>query len=222
MTSTPIAQMVRKMLEMGIAHNAIVMAVEGAETAAAAANSTGIPPDSAAEKRRAYDRERKRKSTGIPPESTGTPRNSETASSLKEERLESKDLKKEGSQRTIRGSRMLPDWKPDPDEWQATVELIGGQRAQSELLKFRDYWIALPSAKGLKADWPATWRNWIRRITESTGAANGNRPHNANSKPAGNAFFDGLRSLAADIAGDDQPPRDADPEIPCGRVNIDG
>lgn len=27
---------------------------------------------------------------------------------------------------------------------------------------FRDYWIAQPGSKGLKADWTATWRNWIR------------------------------------------------------------
>src|SRR5205814_92454 len=103
-----------------------------------------------------------------------------------------------------------------------TVELIGGQRSQAELLKFRDYWIALPGAKGLKADWPATWRNWIRRITETTGATNGNRPHSANGKPAGGTFFDGLRSLAADIAGDDPAPGHAAAEVPLGRFNIDG
>jgi hypothetical protein len=28
--------------------------------------------------------------------------------------------------------------------------------------RFRDYWIAQPGAKGRKADWPATWRNWVR------------------------------------------------------------
>jgi hypothetical protein len=28
--------------------------------------------------------------------------------------------------------------------------------------KFRDHWIAMSGAKALKADWPATWRNWCR------------------------------------------------------------
>jgi hypothetical protein len=28
--------------------------------------------------------------------------------------------------------------------------------------KFRDHWVAMAGAKGLKADWPATWRNWCR------------------------------------------------------------
>jgi len=27
---------------------------------------------------------------------------------------------------------------------------------------FRDYWIAIAGAKGVKLDWFATWRNWIR------------------------------------------------------------
>jgi hypothetical protein len=36
----------------------------------------------------------------------------------------------------------------------------------AELHKFVDYWRAQPGAKGRKTDWPATWRNWIRRAAE--------------------------------------------------------
>jgi uncharacterized protein YdaU (DUF1376 family) len=28
--------------------------------------------------------------------------------------------------------------------------------------KFKDYWIAQPGQKGVKLDWEATWRNWVR------------------------------------------------------------
>lgn len=28
---------------------------------------------------------------------------------------------------------------------------------------FRDYWIAKPGQSGVKTDWEATWRNWVRR-----------------------------------------------------------
>lgn len=35
-----------------------------------------------------------------------------------------------------------------------------------EFQKFIDHWRAQPGAKGLKADWPATWRNWLRRSGE--------------------------------------------------------
>ena len=37
----------------------------------------------------------------------------------------------------------------------------------AETVKFKDHWLAAPSSRGVKADWPACWRNWIRR------AANG-------------------------------------------------
>ena len=32
-----------------------------------------------------------------------------------------------------------------------------------EFEAFKDYWIAVPGSKGVKADWLATWRNWCRR-----------------------------------------------------------
>ena len=32
---------------------------------------------------------------------------------------------------------------------------------------FRDYWAAIPGAKGRKTDWPATWRNWCRRDADN-------------------------------------------------------
>jgi len=28
--------------------------------------------------------------------------------------------------------------------------------------QFKDYWIAQPGQKGVKLDWSATWRNWVR------------------------------------------------------------
>ena len=39
---------------------------------------------------------------------------------------------------------------------------------------FRDYWRAQPGQKGVKTDWPATWRNWCRRHSENGGRGGGN------------------------------------------------
>lgn len=39
---------------------------------------------------------------------------------------------------------------------------------------FRDHWQATPGAKGCKADWQATWRNWVRREHASPGGHHGN------------------------------------------------
>jgi hypothetical protein len=38
--------------------------------------------------------------------------------------------------------------------------------------EFRDYWISVPGSKGVKLDWLATWRNWIRRSKPSTPSRN--------------------------------------------------
>jgi uncharacterized protein YdaU (DUF1376 family) len=54
-----------------------------------------------------------------------------------------------------RGSRLPADWQPKEHIEQ-----------KSELEKFRDYWIAQPGQKGVKTDWDATWRNWVRRAGE--------------------------------------------------------
>lgn len=156
---TPIAFMVREMLDRGVDPEVIVLAVEAAEMVAARGNSGGIPPDSVAEKRRAYDRDRKRNSTGIPPESTGIPNSASI----------SKDLKKD-SKRQNRGTRITPDWSPsDAERAFAKQEGFSDWEIQRETQKFRDYWTACAGAKGVKLDWTATWRQWIRNGADRAG-----------------------------------------------------
>jgi len=36
---------------------------------------------------------------------------------------------------------------------------------------FSDYWISKPGQYGLKLDWMATWRNWLRKEKPGTSAA---------------------------------------------------
>lgn len=66
------------------------------------------------------------------------------------------------TQRDRRASRL-------PDSWSPTDEQISFCRSERPDLKpmevaarFRDYWIAQAGQKGRKADWDATWRNWVR------------------------------------------------------------
>lgn len=68
---------------------------------------------------------------------------------------------------SARGSRLPPGWAPEPVHM-AFAESLGlrNGRATAELEKFRDYWAAQPGQKGVKSDWPATWRNWARRAAE--------------------------------------------------------
>lgn len=61
-----------------------------------------------------------------------------------------------------RGSRLSPDFF-FPKEWcDFLVEQRPELNAQQTFEKFKDYWIAQAGQKGVKLDWFATWRNWVR------------------------------------------------------------
>jgi len=57
--------------------------------------------------------------------------------------------------RAQRAARLSEDWKPREFEAESV-----------ELEKFRDWARSAPGQKGVKADWDATWRNWMRRVRE--------------------------------------------------------
>ncbi len=68
------------------------------------------------------------------------------------------------------GTRLPNDWEL-PDDWRKWAEsnrpdLDAGAVAES----FRDFWIAKPGKDGRKADWQATWRNWVRSQKAQHGA----------------------------------------------------
>ena len=63
---------------------------------------------------------------------------------------------------TARGTRLDKNWKP-------SIELINfcnserpDLNPQTVVNTFLDYWVAQPGQKGVKLDWDATWRNWVR------------------------------------------------------------
>jgi len=66
------------------------------------------------------------------------------------------------------GTRLPDDWEPSADE-RAFAEQLG-LNATTVAASFRDYWRGIPGAKGRKADWPGTWRNWCRREAERIAA----------------------------------------------------
>jgi uncharacterized protein YdaU (DUF1376 family) len=69
-----------------------------------------------------------------------------------------------------RGSRLAPDWQPSPDDRKAALaEGMPEVQVDREANKFRDYWTGRAGANGVKLDWSATWRNWVRRACEDRG-----------------------------------------------------
>lgn len=76
---------------------------------------------------------------------------------------------KEREARSPSGSRLPPDWRPS----EADIEFAKTKRPdldwKTEAETFRDYWHGVAGADARKADWPATWRNWIRRAVAPKG-----------------------------------------------------
>jgi hypothetical protein len=83
-----------------------------------------------------------------------------------------------------RGTRV-----PDSFPGQADIEAcsLPADTATREAEKFRNYFLGAPGQKGVKRDWPATWRNWVMRAEETGG---GRGP----PKPKGPSFLDIIRT----------------------------
>lgn len=80
-----------------------------------------------------------------------------------------------------RATRLPDDWMPDRDVIEAMRTECPYVDLEAEHRKFCDYWAAQPGQKGVKADWNATWRNWIRRAGENAPARPSGRPAAARS-----------------------------------------
>jgi hypothetical protein len=66
---------------------------------------------------------------------------------------------------SARGSRLPADWSPG-DSLRVWAKGEGLDATGPELAKFRDHWLAKAGRDATKADWDATYRNWLRRARE--------------------------------------------------------
>ena len=62
-----------------------------------------------------------------------------------------------------RGERLNPQWLPSAEDIAKIRSECPDIDPQREHVEFVDYWVGAPGNRGVKADWPATWRNWMRR-----------------------------------------------------------
>jgi hypothetical protein len=66
------------------------------------------------------------------------------------------------------GTRLKPDWMPDPLVRSQMTKERPDVDQKSEHQKFVDYWTAKTGRDATKLDWNATWRNWIRNAKGGT------------------------------------------------------
>lgn len=113
--------------------------------------------DVSAERRRAKDRERKRK---IPQNSAESAEIPMSASTLKKDTNTSSLSKR-------RAERISAEWKPSEVDLEFALSRgLPRPRVDTEIEKFRNYWTAKSGRDATKRDWPATWRNWILTALE--------------------------------------------------------
>jgi hypothetical protein len=81
--------------------------------------------------------------------------------SLETERETEKEKEAE-TKRGTKGSRLSADWVL-PEDWESWARQerpdLNPQKVGEQ---FKDFWIAKAGAAGVKLDWQATWRNWVR------------------------------------------------------------
>jgi len=65
------------------------------------------------------------------------------------------------------GARLPDGWMPDSDVVAQMRSDHPNVDLKAEHAKFVDYWQAKPGKDARKADWNATWRNWIRRAADN-------------------------------------------------------
>lgn len=69
----------------------------------------------------------------------------------------------------FRGTRLPEGWTPSA-ELLAELAAEGHRDTAATLVVFRDYWAGVPGQRGVKLDWPATFRNWVRKDAERSRA----------------------------------------------------
>jgi hypothetical protein len=81
--------------------------------------------------------------------------------------------------RKTKSARLAIDWMPEPlnGETAQIVSAWQSGRLERELAKFKDYYAGASGRKGLKNDWQAAWRNWLRNSDEwNQGNGKSNKP----------------------------------------------
>lgn len=116
-----------------------------------------------------------------------------------------------------RGSRLLEDWTPDTAVWNRAVDNIGLAEAETELEKFRNYWLSKAGRDAVKLDWNRTFTNWIinagqrrpangKAVSGTNGAQRSDAPGNlarifSKINAAIDAVEDGFEGGGGDLAG---------------------
>lgn len=122
--------------------------------------------ESRREYKRDWDREKRPERGQNPTKASESDngRHGTTQAEAEAEDSKKQDLKKPTP--AARGTRLTAEWEPDGElrAWtKAEQPSWDGAHYAKVLASFRDYWASKPGKDGVKLDWSATWRNWVRK-----------------------------------------------------------
>lgn len=142
--------------------------------------------DSSAERVRKHREAKKQSSVTDATKCNVTVTPPDTDAEQNQNKPDSEEGKSNPSPDASKGTRLPPNWVL-PSEWRewAINEGFPAPSIDTEAAKFRDWWVSKAGAGGVKRDWPATWRLWIRRALENQQKASsyGNRSTPRQSPP---------------------------------------
>jgi uncharacterized protein YdaU (DUF1376 family) len=117
--------------------------------------------------------------------------------------IDKKKREAKASTKKTSGARLSAEWflPMGWGEW-ALQEGMQVDAIRVEADTFKDYWISVAGSKGLKTNWEATWRNWIRKAMKD-GQRNGNFNRRA---PEGSKRPDPALANILRLTGLDQAP----------------
>lgn len=72
-----------------------------------------------------------------------------------------------------KGTRLSNDWEPSETLKQWAEKERPDLKLNGTIDAFRDYWVSVGGQNGVKLDWDATFRNWVRREKPATHSFNG-------------------------------------------------
>lgn len=98
-----------------------------------------------------------------------------------------------------RGTRLSPDWMPSQEAIDTMKSECPNVDLQAEHRKFIDYWTAKTGKDATKLSWDGTWRNWIRRSSESRPALRAVGASNSTVDDKVNGWLDMANSTGKEL-----------------------
>lgn len=115
--------------------------------------------------------------------------------------------------RTNRGTRLPPNFQPNPEAITQMRDECPGVDLQSETRKFTDYWTAESGQRATKINWQSTWKNWIRGTYERT-PTNPNGQLKSKRQQERDAMFDRQLARARERDAANEPRTNSETSAP--------